>query len=400
MDITYDIYKQLKELLTQGYSFEELSKIFKMDRKPLKNMIEEVRRNAIYSSDKNEFYIIDIIDNMIGRYERKINYEQFLTMISENLPYESICKKYNINIFEYIIFLKNLYLYVVKNNFGIKYEDMVMKEIIHINEIAEQKKSKFKRYPNLYNVDEKSMFKVKGNNTILSNAPVRYIKDLGAKDNFRMLVISDTHYGNKNENMFYINDVYDYASKNSIKYISHCGDVIEGSLDLYRSCKDEYKTALSQIEHVLYDYPYDKNIENLFLFGNHDLSTLTIENIDIYDEFQNRDDFIPLGYRNSYIKCGNEFITLKHEVNKMINFLKDEETFLYLSGHKHGFYACSKERSAVIKIPTLSDVYPNGFCNTGFIDLSIDFVNGNASRVECTFIPLGNDEKNKCLILK
>jgi len=57
MDITYDIYKQLKELLTQGYSFEELSKIFKMDRKPLKNMIEEVRRNAIYSSDLIDIYI-------------------------------------------------------------------------------------------------------------------------------------------------------------------------------------------------------------------------------------------------------------------------------------------------------------------------------------------------------
>lgn len=397
MKTVYNIHSQLKNMLIKGYSFDFIRNIYNADPRVVINMLDEIKRDIIISMNEDEYYLVEVINNMICKKRELYDYDNILSLIDNGLDSNAICKELDVNLFAYVIILKNLYLYAVLKGKN-EYTSIIKEEIEKISIINDDKKSKFVRKNNIYTVLENSEFST-SNGIVVSNSFVRNVYELDECDSLRLLVISDTHYANLNDNFGYINEGYEYAAKNSIKYILNCGDFIEGSLDKYRSCKIDLCDPISQIDYLFKNYPYDKNISNLILLGNHDLSTLTIEGIDLFDELKKRCDFNPLGYKHVYLKCGNEYITMKHEVNKMVNPFKEEETFLYLVGHKHLYSASSKEKSAIIKCPTLSDVYPNNYHSTGFVDLTIYFENGYAKEVNSIFVPLGDALSTKCLTL-
>lgn len=198
---------------------------------------------------------------------------------------------------------------------------------------------------------------------------------------FRCIVISDNHIGNVDSDINLLNYVYEYATKNNINIILNCGDLIEGVHSTYkRNLNDIY----DQIETIIKKYPYDKNINNFVIFGNHDYHSLHYDGLDIGKRIKNaRYDIIPIGFGKGIVKLKEDSLLLEHELSVVENPNLGDDIKLVISGHGHmmktkpydRFYLCA---------PTLSYVYPdkNKDILPGFIDLEICFEKDKIDFVE------------------
>lgn len=217
---------------------------------------------------------------------------------------------------------------------------------------------------------KKSQFYPK-NNRININVP----KNINT---FRCLVISDLHIGSLDADIKLINMVYDYASKNGINIILNCGDTIESD---YTTSKKSINDVYSQVNYFIKKYPYDKNISNFLILGNHDVHSLNFDGFDISKTIKNsRYDIVPIGYGQGNVHIKNDSIILFHQLHDGFKPQINGEKIV-LSGHSHMMK--TKLRDIFwISIPTLSyksndktkDVVP------GFIDFSIDIENNRFER--------------------
>jgi hypothetical protein len=373
-----------------------------MREKDIKEMLSILRKDIFDECNENKYYIVKIIDNLIGKCSlNKMSLDVIDMIIAGNDSYV-ICGYCKISIFNYLLLLKSIYayLYIYGTINDLNKIDKVRKEIIVCSEIANEIRNTKYKSQEIFLNDDKVLINTSFKNRFTSNSIVRNVVDIGEKDYLRFLAISDTHAGNLGENLSYLDELYEYATKNGIKIITHSGDVIEGSCDKYGNCIEKYSSALAQIEHVLKDFLYDENIKIYILLGNHDASIMKSDKIDIFDELKNRSDFIPLGYRQAFIKCGCDYISLKHDVSRMINPCGNEETVINLVGHAHTYFATHNLRTCSFKVPTLSDVSPNGDINSGFLDIQVWFENGKAIEVCAEYIPTNIEQKNKYYINK
>lgn len=392
-NITYNIHDDIKYFIINGYDIKQISYIMKKNEKNVADILIEFRRDIINKCEDGDLYLINIIDALIGKLKVDERYKEVLELLSLN----DICSIYSflkINVYNFASLIKNIYVYIFC--YGTKEEKkhlpLLRKSIDKINEILLIKLSN--KQKKIYSNFESVSFDKKKGKKVVSKAPIKNIFSIGNMCNLRVLVISDTHFGHYNENLDYLFEVYNYASKHGIRYIIHAGDLIEGNVDGFSCCKEEYVSSQSQLEHVIYDYLFDKNIVNLILLGNHDASVLIKDGIDLYEELEIRDDFITLGYRYSLINCNGEYISIKHDIEKVLHPVKDDEVFLNLSGHSHIYNAYHNDKTAFIRVPTLSDVSPSSSpINKGFMDINMHFDNGIISEVTTNFIPV--DECSK-----
>lgn len=186
---------------------------------------------------------------------------------------------------------------------------------------------------------------------------------------FRCLVISDLHIGATDSDIKLVDRVYEYAIKNGINLILNCGDSIEGD---YTSDKKNIVDVFSQLEYFIKKYPYDKNITNFMIFGNHDRYSLTHNGLDISKTIKNsRYDIVPIGYGQGYVNVKKDNIILFHKLRDGFKPIINGEKII-LSGHGHMMKTKLKD-VFWLGIPTLSyksndktqDVIP------GFVDLSV-----------------------------
>lgn len=167
-----------------------------------------------------------------------------------------------------------------------------------------------------------------------SNTIINVDEDINT---IRAILISDTHLGHINDSIECIDAMYNYCTKEGINIILHTGDFFEGIYDSRKKqCK--FKNAENQISYGLKTYPYDKNILNFILLGNHDATFITNNGIDIQSVILNkRHDLIPIGYGCSDIILGNYLIKMRHQMQniKLKNINPNNTIFLY--GHSHFF---------------------------------------------------------------
>ncbi len=221
---------------------------------------------------------------------------------------------------------------------------------------------------------------------IETNSKCQQVFNIDEESEFKFIVISDTHFGSVFENIEYLDYVYEYASKNGINYILHAGDLIEGSYDDFGRCKEEYKTIDSQVEHVLKDYSYDKNIKNMILLANHDVYSIYHYGVDIVPLLSEREDFQILGYRCAYIKVNDKYISLKHEISRLKNNLKDYLTLIDFIGHSHQYRCNYNKTNTRIRVPTLSDMRSNLIVNKGFLVCNMNFDDLKVNDFSCEYI--------------
>lgn len=195
-----------------------------------------------------------------------------------------------------------------------------------------------------------------------SNGNIKYLfektdkfKLYNDKKTLKTIAISDLHIGNIKSDIEALDTIYNYCIKNDIHTILICGDLLDGTY----SKEKQIINAENQIEYLLKKYPYDKNINNFYVSGDHDDSILKDLKISLNDVLiKKRHDIFPIDYysNSNSININNNIITLSHKFPtiKHLNNVK-----LQLMGHKHiskSFINFKNSSSPVIIVPTISRI--------------------------------------------
>lgn len=195
----------------------------------------------------------------------------------------------------------------------------------------------------------------------------------------RAILTSDTHLGHVNDELECIHNMTEYCINNDIHMVLNIGDFFEGIYK--RRAKDnKFLKALDQITYGLKNYPYDKNILNFVLLGNHDTTFFTNYGIDIKTVLEERrHDIIPIGYGYGELNIGGAQFRLHHPLASEISPKMPDniKNTIILKGHSHKFKITSDTRNyIVINVPSLSSVQTSGL-NTipSIIDMELEIKN-------------------------
>ena len=202
------------------------------------------------------------------------------------------------------------------------------------------------------------------------------------ENEIKVMVISDTHFGNKLERLDLLDRVYNYCIKNNIHLIFNCGDIIDGT---FGQSEKRIKDTYGQIDYLIKKYPFDKSILTFAVGGDHDLSALRYNFQDIIEIIKNyRHDIIIENYFNSIVNIKNDRLLLHHrEVERKSNsdgrnIDYKEITPIILNGHIHKYAIEQTRNDGVVSafVPSLSDIN-NSFPTA--LELTISFSKGYIS---------------------
>lgn len=193
------------------------------------------------------------------------------------------------------------------------------------------------------------------------------------EDEFKAVIISDLHIGSELERLDLMYKVYDYCINNNVHIIINAGDLVEGMNNYSFVEKEVY---LNQIEHLLKDHPYDKNILNFICLGNHDVDSLRKDGINLAKILlNNRFDLVPIGFGKGILKIKNDFIYVLHPTAGVD--LTVDTNNLILRGHSHKLKTIYENNQFTFYVPSLSDIKQVGSSNVPtFLELNIKFSNG------------------------
>ena len=219
-----------------------------------------------------------------------------------------------------------------------------------------------------YKINTKDINKQK-QNIITLQTPVD-LKEL------KCIAISDLHVGNINSDIDLLKRVYDYAAKNDIHIIFNCGDLIEG----IHSCdKRNINNIYDQIEYLIDKYPYDNNIYNYMIFGNHDYHAFHHLGLDVSKKIEtSRHDIVSLGFGQGIVNVKKEKILLQHELCAVDLPKNNDGIKLALVGHGHMMKTKIYD-NLLLCLPSLSRVCPDKTKQNipSFIDLELHFARDN-----------------------
>ena len=222
-----------------------------------------------------------------------------------------------------------------------------------------------------YYSDSSIKYSIKRNLDEEINTGTRLCVPSGSKE-LRVIAISDTHIGNKGSDIDLIKRVYEYAAKNDINIIFNCGDLIEGD---YTTDRKSIENVEDQVSYLIKNYPYDKNILNFAIVGNHDLHSLYCSGFNVIKRINTgRQDIIPTGYVIGNINIKGDLIVLKHELESVSLPEIRNEANIVLVGHGHMMKTKLYEKLFVC-IPSLSHVSPDKTRENvpGFVDIKFSF---------------------------
>ena len=171
------------------------------------------------------------------------------------------------------------------------------------------------------------------------------------RSKFSAMLISDLHFGNELQAINYLEKVYDYMQFTGINIIINGGDLIDGT---FSKGNQDIANPIKQLDFVLENHPFDKNILNLICLGNHDF-TLYKYGVDLKKALEySRYDLIPFGYGIGILNFGGEQIFIRHHIPEY----SFEPIFgkLVLEGHKHKMALTNADKGFLVNIPTLSNL--------------------------------------------
>lgn len=396
-NVSFDVYKHIIELVMLDYSVDEISNCLNLEKSYIISMLKKIRSDIVSSMDEDSFYLIPMLDKSLGKKVKNVtrNFGGFkrnliFGLLCDGKSYFEIINELNVSPSSYLSLLRTMYidLYTygsIEEKIYIPLVRNAIDEVLYL-----LKSDSIIKKEHIDNIPRREFLVQKGlnNEEVLSHSYVCDTFSLESDDKLDFIVISDTHIGSRFENFDYLKRVYDYALSHGVKYIFHAGDLIEGCYSNYSRCKRKYMSISAQVNHIIEDYPYDRSIKNIILLGNHDAFPIVVDNYDIADTLSNRDDFMLTGYRSSYLRLRDEYISLKHDISRMLNVVGDATVLLNFFGHSHQYRCLFDGKYAIFRVPTLADMPSNSYTivNRGFLAGSIDFEENRASNVLVDFI--------------
>ena len=129
----------------------------------------------------------------------------------------------------------------------------------------------------------------------------------------KLLIVSDTHFGNKSDRPDIVNYLYDKADKEGIKYVLHGGDLTDGYYPNRPQQIYELKACGfdEQVDYTVKKYPHFEH--TYFIGGNHDATHIRNGGGDICRAIAaQRSDMIYLGPESADLSIGKLKIHLHH----------------------------------------------------------------------------------------
>ena len=402
-DVNYNIYDLVSNLVMDGKDISEISHELNLEKSFVATVLKRARNEYILSFDEKKYELVHKIDILLNRKKKKKIINNFggkkdiiFNLICDGRSCNEICNLLGIGIEGYINFLKFMYYEVFL--YG-QYNEKIYLSVIRSALIEGYKVLRENTYVKAKSGEINivpSIMRLRGLNeeVVITNSPVSSLKTINCDDTFRFIVISDLHAGSRYENIDYAYEVYNEAVKNGIKDIFISGDVVEGCHANYNRCYDKYSSTVSQVMHLLKDYPYDKNITNHILLGNHEAFPIIVEGYDMFSDLQNRSDFEVSGYRSGYYKIKKEYISLKHEISRVINEITDNVVLFNFLGHSHQYKCNYDGKYVTFRVPTCSDLEGDTsdiIVNRGYLICEVHFDSlGKANELCVTYKDFDN----------
>lgn len=221
---------------------------------------------------------------------------------------------------------------------------------------------------------------------------------------FDALVISDLHLGCAGECVGILDKVYEYATKNGIHIIFGCGDILDGeatnSAQKFKLNIGRHMSIQEQIEYLIKNYPYDKNILTFTSLGDHERLSEKRNVIDIARAINNSRSDIIVGTSDVFpIGIRNEMIHLKHQKN----ISNGHFARIAIHGHDHSFdfHIDHTEKNRFVKkiiigAPSLSNLCSYGVIAPTMLRLHLTFDKMYISSIYVEELVL----ENECFIIK
>lgn len=234
-----------------------------------------------------------------------------------------------------------------------------------------------------YDNNGKINFLINRGTDIYNEEGITTINALEKVSNFRFIATSDTHYGHKRDCIEMLYNLYDYASKNGIHNIFNAGDLIEG--DYTNKDYMRNKSIETQLNYIIKNYPYDDEIVNYILGGNHDYHSLIESGLNIFDVLKSRRyDFVCLGYGLHTLRIKNVNISMKHYL-PATDLTAMPPSDIVLAGHSH-ISKMEFGNRAVLTLPSCSLIGHNRDKNNKdevkALDINIKFQNTTSRVIE------------------
>lgn len=159
----------------------------------------------------------------------------------------------------------------------------------------------------------------------------------------KIMLMSDTHLGHKNDRIDLLNKLYAYAKKRKIKHLIHLGDLIEGTSTIKEE-RLKHDTIEKQLRYFFQYYPKNTGISTVLVRGNHEavlLNSLGINFETLLDH--KRLDMLSLKTNSGIIHINNRNILFFHpydyNTDDIVQDSKYYKTHLnidaYFKGHHH-----------------------------------------------------------------
>lgn len=193
------------------------------------------------------------------------------------------------------------------------------------------------------------------------------VKDWNGRKHIRIGVVSDTHIGNRNCQMSFLNHAYDIFEEFGITQVLHCGDISDG---WYPNRSDQIYELFAhgadqQVDYIVENYPKREGITTDFIIGNHDWTFVRNTGYNIGPAIaMRRPDMNYLGVNNARVwitpNCDIEMnhpgdgsaYAMSYSIQKYIDSMSGgDKPKILLNGHHHKYLAMFYRNVHAIEVP-------------------------------------------------
>lgn len=191
-------------------------------------------------------------------------------------------------------------------------------------------------------------------------------------EKIKLLMISDTHLGNKYDRLDILRYLYAKAEDTGVQYVLHSGDLCEGVSnrpDQIYSLRQDAVSYTGQRDYVVENYPHS-NIPTYLIAGNHDMWWFKKCGADICKDISNlRDDIHYLGSECEDLQIGKLKLRLFHgignsyaksyRIQKYIDSIPmSERPHILQTGHIHQSFYMKEGQTHCFQTSCLQDMTP------------------------------------------
>ena len=199
------------------------------------------------------------------------------------------------------------------------------------------------------------------NETKVTNRP------WNGEHHIRIGVVSDTHIGNVNTQMTFLNHLYDKFEELGINDVYHCGDISDG---YYPVRSDQVYELFAhgadrQVDYIVNNYPKRNGIMTHFITGNHDYTFVRNTGYNIGPAIaRRRTDMEYLGHNNAVVwltpNCDMELnhpadgsaYAMSYSIQKYIDSMAGGcKPKILLNGHHHKYMTLFYRNIHAIEVP-------------------------------------------------